>query len=260
MPLLVLIGCLRHHAMAEASAAPGVAPGDLVGAERARHGRREDIKLARDRDVVEGRAGHAEILGQHLVRRVLEPVAQQERVVFVEIAVVEDQQEFAAVRTEALDRVRNAARKIPEIADADVVDEIAALRIDRGDAGSAVEHVGPFGRLVPMQFAHAAGIQAHVHAGDILGNASSRTVTCRVQPPDSSRMWESRTRSAGSAACRDRSRAAPADRGSAGPARGCADRDRCRRVRALRLRYGFAGLRARRCCCRQQSTGSRRRQ
>ena len=66
--------------------------------------------------------------------------------------------------------MRNAARKIPEIADADVVDEVVSLGIDRGDAGGAVEHVGPFGRLVPMQFAHAAGVQAHVHAGDVLGN------------------------------------------------------------------------------------------
>ena len=73
----------------------------------------------------EGRAGDAEILGQHLVGRVLEPVADQERVVLVEVAIVEHQKEFATVRTEALDGMRNAGREIPEIADADVVDEIA---------------------------------------------------------------------------------------------------------------------------------------
>ena len=67
--------------------------------------------------------------------------------------------------------MRNARREIPQIADADVIDEIAPLRIDRGDARGAVEHVGPFGRLVPMQLAHAAGIEPHVHAGDVLGNA-----------------------------------------------------------------------------------------
>ena len=35
----------------------------------------------------------------------------------------------------------------------------------------AVEHVGPLGGLVPMQLAHAAGIEPHVDAGDVLGNA-----------------------------------------------------------------------------------------
>ncbi len=35
----------------------------------------------------------------------------------------------------------------------------------------AVKHVGPFGRLMPMQLAHAAGVQPHVHAGNGLGDA-----------------------------------------------------------------------------------------
>ena len=100
-----------------------------------------------------------------------EPIAQQEGIVFVEFAIVEHQQELAAGGIETLDRVRNDARKIPEIAEADVIDEILSLGIDRRDTGTAVQHVGPFGRLVPMQFANAARIQAHVHAGDTLGNA-----------------------------------------------------------------------------------------
>ena len=62
-------------------------------------------------------------------------------------------------------------RKIPQIADADVINEVAALRIDRGDPRGAIQHVGPLGLLVPMQLAHAAGIQPHVHAGDALGDA-----------------------------------------------------------------------------------------
>ena len=78
---------------------------------------------------------------------------------------------LGAVGTETLDRMRDARREIPQVADADVVDEIAPLRIDRGDARGAVEHVGPFGGLVPMQLAHAAGIEPHVDAGDVLGNA-----------------------------------------------------------------------------------------
>ena len=75
----------------------------------------------------ERRSRNAEILCQHFGRRVLEPVAEQERVVLVEFAVVEHQQEFRAIRTEALDRVGNARREIPEVADADVVDEIPAF-------------------------------------------------------------------------------------------------------------------------------------
>jgi hypothetical protein len=67
---------------------------------------------------------HAEVLAQHVVRHVLEPVAQQKGVVLVEVAIVEDQQKFAAVGAEALDRMRNARREIPEIADADVIDEV----------------------------------------------------------------------------------------------------------------------------------------
>ena len=52
----------------------------------------------------------------------LDPVAEQEGVVFVEIAVIENQQEFAAVRIKPLDRMRSAPCEIPEIADADVID------------------------------------------------------------------------------------------------------------------------------------------
>jgi hypothetical protein len=32
-----------------------------------------------------------------------------------------------------------------------------SLRVDGGDPGGAVQHVGPFGSLVPMQLANAAG-------------------------------------------------------------------------------------------------------
>ena len=170
VPLLVLIGFCASMRWLKLCGT-GVRAGDLVGARavpapvpgrcRARSGRACGQKRGR----------HAEILGQHLGRRVLEPVAEQEGVVLVEVAVVEHQQELAAVGTEALDRMRDAGGKIPEIADADVVDEVAALRVDRGDARGAVEHVGPLGLLVPMQLAHAAGIEPHVDAGDVLGNA-----------------------------------------------------------------------------------------
>src|SRR5271170_8193506 len=85
--------------------------------------------------------------------------------VLVEVAIIEDKEEFAAVGTKPLDRMGDAAGKIPEIADADVVDEIAPPGVDRGDAGRPVKHVGPFRLLVPVKLADAAGIEPHVHAG-----------------------------------------------------------------------------------------------
>jgi hypothetical protein len=144
---------------------------DLVGAKRSRHWGREDIELAGVGRVAERRGRRAEILGQHVVRRMLEPVADQERVVLIEVAVIEHQKEFGAIGIKALDRVRNARREIPEIADPHVIDEVSPFGVDGGDAGLAVKHVGPLGGLVPMHLTHTAGIEPHVHTGDILGNA-----------------------------------------------------------------------------------------
>ncbi|MEJ1231403.1 MAG: hypothetical protein WDM88_13350 [Galbitalea sp.] len=41
----------------------------------------------------------------------------------------------------------------------DVVDEGAALVVDRADAAAAGEHVGPLGLLVPVQFPDRAGLE-----------------------------------------------------------------------------------------------------
>src|SRR5882724_3167479 len=126
----------------------------------------EDIKLARIGRMIDQRSGHAKVLAQDFGGRVLEPVAQQECVVFVEVSVVENQQEFASVGPEALYRMGNAARKIPEVADTHVVDKVSSLGVNGGDTGGPVQHVSPFGLLVPMQLAHAAGIEPHLHAGN----------------------------------------------------------------------------------------------
>jgi len=67
--------------------------------------------------------------------------------------------------------VWNARREEPKIADADIIDEVAPLRVDGGDAGGAVKHVRPLRRLVPMQLANAAGVEPHIHAGHRLGHA-----------------------------------------------------------------------------------------
>src|SRR5256885_14888248 len=98
---------------------------NLVGGERPRHWRGENVELARIGDLCECCSRYAEVFGKHLGRRVLEPVAEQERVILVEIAVVEHQQELGAVRTETLDRMGNAGGEAPQVAHADVVDEVS---------------------------------------------------------------------------------------------------------------------------------------
>ena len=117
------------------------------------------------------RSGHAKVLAQDFRRRVLEPVAQQECVVLVEVSIVENQQEFTSVGAEALNRMWNATGKIPEVSNTHVIDKVSSLGVNGGNTGGPVQHVSPFGLFVPMQLAHAAGIEPHVDAGDVLGDA-----------------------------------------------------------------------------------------
>src|SRR5260370_31606048 len=66
--------------------------------------------------------------------------------------------------------MRRAGRKEPEIARLHVFDEAVSVVIDCGDSRSASQHQCPFCRIVPMKFADAAGGQAHIDSGDILGD------------------------------------------------------------------------------------------
>src|SRR5262249_58536676 len=70
---------------------------------------------------------------------------------------------------EGLNRVRVSGREVPQIALPNVVDEVAPVLVDGGDAGRAGDHVGPLRLRVPVHLAHTAGvagIEAHVHPGD----------------------------------------------------------------------------------------------
>src|ERR1700689_2455815 len=89
--------------------------GVLFIAARRRQRGGEYVELARIGRVGECRCRHAEVLGKNFGRHVLEPIAQKKGVVLVEVTVIEDQEEFAAVGLESLDRVRNARRKIPKV-------------------------------------------------------------------------------------------------------------------------------------------------
>jgi hypothetical protein len=90
----------------------------------------------------------------------------QERLVLGEAPVVEDEEELAPL-LQALDGVRDAGRKVPQVALADVLDEVAPLGIDRSDARASGEHVGPLGLLVPVHLADASRLQAHVDPGQL---------------------------------------------------------------------------------------------
>jgi hypothetical protein len=93
-------------------------------------------------------------------------VADEERLVLGEVPVVEDEQELAPF-LESLDGVRNAGREVPQVALADVGDEVATLLVDGRQARAAGEHERPLGLLVPVQLADSARLQAHVHAGEL---------------------------------------------------------------------------------------------
>src|SRR5215831_17371823 len=58
---------------------------------------RKDVELAWIGRVGKGRCRHAEVLRKHIGRHMLEPIADQEGVVFGKAAVVEHEQKLAAV-------------------------------------------------------------------------------------------------------------------------------------------------------------------
>jgi hypothetical protein len=102
------------------------------------------------------------------------PIGHQQSVELARCAVIEADNKFATVRSEALQRMRITGRKIPDIALLDVGNIGAAQRIDHGHPAVAVSHVRPLGRLMPMQLADAAGRQSHIDAGDGCGNCEVR--------------------------------------------------------------------------------------
>ena len=64
----------------------------------------------------------------------------------------------------------NAGREVPDVAWVHVVNEVAPLGVNGGDAAAAGEHVAPFGLLVPVHLADTSGLEAHVHGGHFGGD------------------------------------------------------------------------------------------
>src|SRR5260370_14570673 len=154
---------LRHDAMAE-GLRNGRRTQQLVFTKGGGNRGLEDIKLAWIRRMSEQGCGRAKVLAEHFGRCVLEPVAQQECVVLVEVSIVENKQEFTSVGTETLNRMGNAAREIPEIADTHFIDKVSSLGVNGGDTGGPPQHVNPLRLFLPMQLAHAARVESPLYA------------------------------------------------------------------------------------------------
>ena len=82
-------------------------------------------------------------------------------------AVVKGEHKLGAVGPEALQGMRQARRKIPEITFGDVGHIRTASGVERRDAAMAVGHDRPFRLLVPVEFPDAACRKAHVHPRDL---------------------------------------------------------------------------------------------
>jgi hypothetical protein len=61
--------------------------------------------------------------------------------------------------------------EVPQVALFEIVDEAAALGIERSDADLALENISPFGFLVPMELADDAFIESHVHTSQFFAGA-----------------------------------------------------------------------------------------
>src|SRR4029077_13619555 len=108
---------------------------------------------------------------RHDVRRcVRHPVGEKHGLVFREVAVIKDKQEFAAVGSESLDRMGNARGKKPKLVLFDVGDKALSICINASDPRGAIKHECPLCSGVPMQFADPTRSEPHVHAGKTLGD------------------------------------------------------------------------------------------
>src|SRR6266487_3973936 len=97
-------------------------------------------------------------------------VAQQQRLRFRKLTVLEYEHEFATVGIEALNRVWDPAWEKPKIVFLHIGDKTLAVRVNRRNPRCPVKHEGPFTGRVPMQLPDASGCQSHVYACQGLGD------------------------------------------------------------------------------------------
>ena len=122
-------------------------------------------------EVVKGRCGQAEVLGQECFGRMAHPVGDAERAELREVAVVKDQHEVARLAAQAFKHVAVAAWEVPYVARLEIVRFRVPARTDYRRPHPSFVHEGPLRRGgVPVQLAHAARLQPHRHARDSRGD------------------------------------------------------------------------------------------
>lgn len=98
------------------------------------------------------------------------PIGNAEGAEFGEVPIIERQNKMRAV-CQRLNGMAIAFREIPHVAGAEIRHLAFSLGIEDGDASMAFQHKRPFGGDgVPVQLAHAARLQRHVHARHAFGD------------------------------------------------------------------------------------------
>ena len=96
-----------------------------------------------------------------------DPIGDAEGAELGEITVVENQNEMRRFIAEALEHVRVAARKVPDVARLKVVRLRLPCRVDHGGAHASFQDERPFrSGCVPVKLPHHAGLKLHRHASD----------------------------------------------------------------------------------------------
>jgi len=117
--------------------------------------------------VVEDAGFEARVLCQNIGRRVCDPLERSIVPSSEKIAVIENQEEFRAIRAETLDRMWETSGKDPKISFVHVVAKHRAIGIHYGHARIAIEHNPPLIGRMPVHLTVASCGEAHIDARDI---------------------------------------------------------------------------------------------
>lgn len=111
------------------------------------------------------------------------PVGQDKGRLLREVAVIENEEELSSVLTKTLQRVRDTAGEVPQVALLQVVDEVAALIVESSDTDLTVKNVCPLGLLVPVKLTNDALVEPHVDASEL--NAGGKLTDGGLSSPSS---------------------------------------------------------------------------
>lgn len=126
------------------------------------------------RHAVEHARAHAKVLGQHVARRVRDPVVDVERRPRrVRVGAVKDQQELVLL-AHPLDGVRHAPREVPDVAEPQRLGLVAAVLVDCRHQHAAVVHEPPLRRAVPVRLADGALREVLLRGGHVVARREVR--------------------------------------------------------------------------------------